>query len=105
MPTVGDLIGWSVLGGLGAVGLTVILRNTPGVASLVREGRKPWACNVCMPVYTAAAMVALPIWWTGDWSYAVSYPGAYAIGYMALDRATRPPAGPFPLPEDLLDSD
>jgi hypothetical protein len=98
-PTPQDLFWWAMVGGLGAFGLTTILRSTPGIAGLVRQGKKPWACNVCMPLYTAAAMTAVPIWWTGDWSYAVAYPGAYAVGYMALDRATRPPPGRPKFPE------
>lgn len=96
-PTPQDLLLWSLLGGLGAYGLTIILRNTPGLAALTREGRKPLACNVCMPLYTAAAMVLVPIWWAGDWSYAVAYPGAYAVGNILLDRMTRPPPGPAPM--------
>jgi hypothetical protein len=100
-PTPQDLFWWSVVGGLGAFGLTTIIRNAPGVARLVRAGKKPWACNVCMPLYTAAAMTAVPIWWTGDWSYAVAYPGAYAVGYIALDRMTRPSGRPPMLPKDV----
>lgn len=99
-----DLLMWALLSGLGAVGLTIILRNAPVVRGWVRDGRKPWACNVCMPLYTAAALLSVAIWWAGDWSYAVAYPGAYAVGYMALDRITRPPAGPPPeLPMDTDD--
>lgn len=101
-PTPLDILLWTGIAGLGAVGLTVIIRNTPGITSLVQQAKKPWACNVCMPLYTSAAMVALPWWWTGDWHYAAAYPGAYALAYTMLERMSRPPGPPpqFELPED-----
>jgi hypothetical protein len=102
MATAGELLSWAALGGLGAVGLTTILRNAPVVRGWVQEAKKPWACNVCMPLYTSAAMIAVPIWRTGDWSYAAAFPAAYALGYIGLEQMSRPPGPPpvFELPED-----
>jgi hypothetical protein len=102
MLDVAELLGWSVLGGLGAVGLTTILRNAPIVRGWVQEMKKPWACNVCMPLYTSAAIIAVPIIQTGEWDYALAYPAAYALGYLVLEKMARPPGPPprFEIPDD-----
>ncbi len=98
-----DLVWWSLLAGLGAVGLTTILRNAPVIRGWVQEAKKPWACNICMPLYTTAALLAVPIWRTGDWDYALAYPAAYAVGYLVLDQMSRPPGPPnIEIPPDLL---
>lgn len=100
-----ELLWWSLLAGLGAVGLTTILRNTPGIRGLVQQAKKPWACNVCMPLYTTAAMLAVPVLATGRWDYLLAYPAGYAVGWLVLEKMSRPPPGPppdFDLPADSL---
>lgn len=95
------LLLWVVLAALGAVGLTIIARNAPGIRGLVLDARKPWACNVCMPLYTVAAMLALPAARTGDWSFGLVYPAAYAVTYSILQWLSQPPGPPeFNIPED-----
>lgn len=103
-PTAGDLALWALLSGLGAVGLTVILRNAPGIDKLVQEAKKPWACNVCMPLYTAAAVLAVPVIQSGNWSYAVAFPAGYALGYLVLQNMSKPP-GPPQIPEEFFNDE
>ncbi len=100
-PSVQNIALWSVLSAFGAVGLTLLLRHTPGISGLVQKNKKPWACNVCMPIYTAAAMVAIPIYQTGDWKYAIAFLPAYAGGYTLLEHLTR--QAPPVIPADLLE--
>lgn len=103
-PTAMDLLAWTALAAAGAVGLTVLVRNVPFVQDWVMEAKKPWACNVCMPIYTTAAMLAIPIWQTGDWRYAAAYLPAYGLAYTGLQRMAQPP-GPPVIPADLLTED
>ena len=42
-----------LLCGLGAAYATVLLRLLPGIRSLTAEGRKPFACDVCMSFWGA----------------------------------------------------
>ena len=100
-PLVSELLLWAVLAGVGAVGLTTIIRNAPFVRGWVQAAKRPWACNVCMPLYTVAAMVWMPVWWHQDLRYAAVYPAAYALANVILDRLSRP-HGPPPLPEKMF---
>lgn len=102
MASAGEILSWAVLGGLGAAGLTVIIRNAPVVNRWVEEAKKPWACNVCMPLYTSAAMLAIPVTQSGDMRYAAAFPASYLIGYALLKSLAKPPGPPpsFSLPED-----
>ena len=101
---VSELVLWSLLAGIGAVGLTTILRNAPVIRGWVQAAKKPWACNVCMPVYTVAALLGLPVWWHQDWRYVAAYPAAYALANVVLDKLSRP-HGPPPLPEKMFPDD
>jgi hypothetical protein len=96
-----ELVWWSLLAGVGAVGLTTIVRNAPVVRGWVQEAKKPWACNECMPLYTVAAMLAIPIYQTGNWGYAAAYLPGYAVANVALKRMSRPP-GPPNIPKEFL---
>lgn len=96
-----DILVWALLSAAGAVGLTIILRNAPGIRNLVSQAKKPWACNDCMPLYTVPVMLAVPIWQTGDWNYLIAYLPAYALANVALKRMGRPP-GPPHIPKEFL---
>ena len=106
-----DLLLWSLFIALGATGLTIILRNAPIIRGWVFELRKPWACNVCMPLYTSAALLSAPILWSRDWRLALAFPAAYLLSHLILEKMARPPAsGPPPIPnmlgpDDLEDAD
>lgn len=100
-----DLLLWSFLVALAATGLTIILRNAPVIRGWMFELRKPWACNVCMPLYTSAALLAPMAYQTRDWSLGFVYLGAYFLSHITLEGMSRPPAaGPPPIPQ-LLDLD
>jgi hypothetical protein len=89
-----DLIFWSVLLALSAVGLTVLVRNIPIIAGLVMEAKKPWACNVCMSLYSSAFAVSMLGLWLGNWHYGVVYLPVYALTLIVLERMARPPGPP-----------
>ncbi len=104
-PSAQDLVWWSLISAFGAVGLTTLLRHTPGLSKFVAANKKPLACNVCMPLYTVAAMVAIPVYRTGDWGYAVAFLPAYAGAYALLEQLSlmAPPAIPADLLEEIDD--
>jgi hypothetical protein len=89
----------SVFVALCAVALTVILRNAPVIRGWVMEMKKPWACNVCLPLYLCAAVVAalyvkhhsLDVLW--------AYLPGYALAYITLEAMARPPSAAPDFPE------
>ena len=86
--------------------LTVILRNGPVIRRWVFEQKKPWACNVCMPLYSCATVTAMIAYIHHDWRVLLAYLPAYAMTNLALDgaqRAARPDEGPIPLPAEMLE--
>jgi hypothetical protein len=97
-----DILWLSALSALGSVGLTIIIRNAPVVRGWVAEAKKPWACNVCMPFYTSAAMIAIPVTQSGDWRYATAFPATYALAYLLLENMSKPP-GPPQIPKEFFD--
>jgi hypothetical protein len=99
------LLLWSMFAALCAVGLTIILRNAPFVRGWVAEAKKPWACNVCMSLYSSALASALSAHLAGDWRIAFVYLPTYALTFLVLDRMTRPPPGPPNIPMALLSDD
>ena len=99
-PSVQELVWWSVLSAFGAASITTILRQIPGISSLVAKNKKPWACNVCMPLYTVPLMVAIPIYLTGQWRYAVAILPAYAGANILLEHLSR--QAPPTIPADLF---
>lgn len=101
-----DLLLWAVAVALGAAGLTVILRNAPIIRGWVFEMKKPWACNVCMPIYTCAVLVAPCAYETRDWRFGLVYLAAYLLSHVILDTMSRPPPeGPPPLDLDFIEDD
>lgn len=38
----------TIVAGLGAVGITLVLREVPPVSRWNEQGVKPWACDLCM---------------------------------------------------------
>jgi hypothetical protein len=96
-----DLIFWSFLAALGAVGLTVLVRNAPGINGLVMEAKRPWACNICMSLYSSALVVSMLGLWLGNWNYGVVFLPVYALTLIVLDRMSKPP-GPPEIPAEFL---
>jgi hypothetical protein len=96
---------WACVVTLAATALTVIVRNAPWVRDRVDEAKKPWACNVCMPLYTCA-VVAGGLWLLlGRWEFALTYLPAYALTKGVLDKLAAPPGAPPPMhmPDDSSD--
>ena len=85
----------ALLVGLSAAGLVVALRALPFVQRLIREQKKPWACDVCMSFWCtgATAFVLLPL--TEVWAAA---PG-FAIALLTLRKLTEPLRLPSNLPK------
>jgi hypothetical protein len=77
-----------------AVGLTIIVRNAPIIRGWVQEAKRPWACNVCMPVYACVPPVAALVYLHGV-SMLLTYLPAYALSHIVLERLSDPPNEPF----------
>ncbi len=97
-----NLLLWTAHIALASVGLTVILRNAPVIRTWVFEVKKPWACNVCMPLYVCALLVGALIFFSGDWHFGLSYLPAYALTNVSLDHMAKPP-GPPVIPDDFFE--
>ncbi len=93
-----ELLLTAVLVALSAVGLTVIVRNAPVVRGWVAKSRKPWACNVCMPLYTCAAVVGGLVLLQHDLRLLLAYLPAYALANITLDHM-----GPLFIPPEMLE--
>jgi hypothetical protein len=96
-----DFLLWSLLYALAATGLTLILRNAPVIRGWVQEMKKPWACNLCMPLYTSAAIIAPAAYYSRDGRYGLVYLATYLLSHLMLEKMARPP-GPPPIPTSLL---
>ncbi len=82
---------WAVVIAFAATALTIIVRNAPVVDDWVLEMKKPWACNVCMPLYTCALIVAGLCWLNESLIFLLSYLPAYLVSKALLDKAAEPP--------------
>lgn len=96
-----DLIFWAVLLAFSAVGLTVITRNTPFIRNLYLEAKKPWACNVCMSLWSSLFVVPLPVVVMHDGRYAALFLPVYTATLLILDAMARPP-GPPSIPAEFF---
>lgn len=94
----------SVFVALSAVALAVILRNAPIIRTWVFEMRKPWACNVCFPLYLCSVVVGGLFYQSRDLHVFLTYLPGYALSFMTLEAIARPPAVP-PSFMELKDSD
>lgn len=81
----------SVFVALCAVALTVILRNAPVIRTWVWEMKKPWACNVCLPLYLCAAVVGGLFLKQRNLDVLLAYLPGYALSYLTLEAMARPP--------------
>lgn len=85
---------WAVVIAFAATALTVIVRNAPVIQRWVFEMRKPWACNVCMPLYTCALLVGGLCWLHESLIFMLSYLPAYLVSKALLDRMAEAPNDP-----------
>lgn len=88
---------------LSTVALTVILRNAPVIRDWVDQLKKPWACNVCLPLYLCALSTgALYFYSPWDWTIVYAYLPAYALSYLILEKFLNRPTAPF-IPQVFMD--
>lgn len=97
-----ELLLTAVFVALSAVALTVIVRNAPVVRTWVFEMKKPWACNVCMPLYACAAVVGALGGLQRDPRVLLTYLPAYLLSNVMLDHMARPP-GPPHIPKSMFE--
>lgn len=95
----------SVFVALSAVALAIILRNAPLIRVWVREMKKPWACNVCLPLYLCAVVVGCLWLLTHDPHVFLAYLPAYALTFMTLEKLARPPLVLPDFTDELKDED
>ncbi len=86
-----ELLLTSILVALSSVALVIILRNAPVIRGWVQEMKKPWACNVCLPLYLCAGVVGAFFWRTRDLDVLFSYLPGYALSFVVLEQLARPP--------------
>ncbi len=97
-----DFLLWTLLYALAATGLTIILRHAPVIRGWVQAMKKPWACNVCMPLYTSAVLIAPAAYYSRDGRYALVYLATYLLSHIMLEKMATRPTGPPPIPASLL---
>lgn len=81
----------SIFVALSAIALTVILRNAPIIRGWVFEMKKPWACNICMPLYTCAVVVGGLFYQHRDENVFWAYLPAYTLTFIALEAMSKAP--------------
>lgn len=94
----------SLLVALSSVALAVILRNAPIIRDWVEQLKKPWACNVCLPLYLCAICTGGLYAVTRDLKTLLAYLPAYAITFVILERFARPQSAPV-IPAEFMDGD
>jgi len=89
----------TVLLALSAAGLVPLVRVVPWVRRWVEQGRRPWACDICMAFW--GTLLAGAFWWGlgAPWSAVVP---AYALTLFLVRRNSDPMHKPHGVPE-LLD--
>jgi hypothetical protein len=93
-----DLFFRVILVGLSAAGLVVFLRALPLVQRLVREQKKPWACDVCMSFWSTFLLTSATFHFDGGLALAAAAPG-FAVALLVLRKLTEPLRLPPNLPE------
>lgn len=80
------LLFWSPLVGLTASGIVRAVRTLPPVARWMMDGRKPWACDVCMAFWTCAKVTFALAAWQGNMELLVVAGPAYPIALWCLKK-------------------
>ena len=93
-----EVLAGALLVGGTAVGLTLVVRRVPPVAGWVRQGLKPWACNLCCATWSTLALSGALAAVLGDpWTMGAWMP-ALAIATIGLHHADPPPPPELELP-------
>lgn len=83
-----ELLLTSLLAGLSSAALIVLLRAAPFIRTWTQQGTKPWACDVCMSLWTTLAVMAF-LWRHLDASW-LSWLPAYAVAKWTVGRLMDP---------------
>jgi hypothetical protein len=95
MPTAFEILVQGIVLAFSVVGMTVILRNAPIIRTWVFQMKKPWACNVCLPLWLCGGALAFMLGFTQKLSFIFVFLPGYALSYMILEAMARPPKMPF----------
>jgi len=96
----GSVLELSALLAATAVGLTLVVRRAPGVWGWVRDGRKPWACNLCCATWSTLALSAIAAFVTlAPLTAALAWLPALALATWGLHQADPPALPDLGLPE------
>lgn len=84
------------------VGAVLVIRALPGVNRLVLEGKKPFACDLCMSWWTSILICGAFAWFFADLIWFIGVLPSVASGVWILGRMyPAPEGGSFPpLPGD-----
>ncbi len=93
------LLAWSVVIGSTAPGVAIVVRALSAVEKLVLEGKRPWACDVCLSWWMVAATTLVAGLAAHDlevlWAAGPAYPLAYKlIGWLSQPVSSPPPGFP-----------
>ena len=94
---ISDLLLWSLAVGSTSAGLTTAIRALPLVQRWMFERRKPWACDVCMSVWTVAGLSLGVASGLHDTALVLSAGPAYPWALWVLRVIGEPRGGP-PMP-------
>lgn len=101
------LLAWSVVIGSTAPGVAIVVRALSAVEKLVLEGKRPWACDVCLSWWMVAATTLVAGLTAHDlevlWAAGPAYPLAYKLlGWLSQPVSSPPPGFPelAELPEE-----
>jgi hypothetical protein len=89
----------AVFCGLGAVGLTLVLREAPPIARWNEAGVKPWACDLCMSFWCSAIclVVAAAAGEINPPQAFFSWMPAFVIAFAIVQRVRPVPMGGPPI--------
>lgn len=104
MPNAIDALLWTVFMSLASVAFVIIVRNAPFVRGWVAAAKRPWSCNICMPLYVCAALTGVVFYVSRDLSAVIYYLPTYTLTHFILEYMSKAPSEPF-IPTDLLDLD
>jgi len=91
------LLAWSVVIGSTAPGVAIVVRALSAVEKLVLEGKRPWACDVCLSWWMVAATTLVAGLAAHDLEVLWAAGPAYPLAYKLLGWLSQPVSSPgFP---------
>lgn len=89
----------AIVAGLGAAGITLVLREQPHIARWNEAGIKPWACDLCMSFWTSLTCLAVgsavrEITWVEAF---MAWMPAFVVAFWVIQRVRPAPLGGPPI--------